>query len=52
MIFANIPFGHVCDDVAIDNDTSYIRMYCQNVNGIFDREGIGSDVEFKEIKQA
>jgi hypothetical protein len=48
----NIPFGRVCDDVAIDNDTPYIRMYCQNVNGIFDREGIGLDAAFKEIKQA
>jgi hypothetical protein len=46
----NIPFGHVCDDIVIDNDTSYVRLYCQNVNGIFDREGIGLDATFKEIK--
>jgi hypothetical protein len=48
----NIPFGHVCDDMAIGNDTPYVRLYCQNVNGIFDREGIGLDSAFKEIKQA
>jgi hypothetical protein len=36
----NIPFGHVCDDIAIDDDTPYIQIYCQNVSGIFDREGI------------
>jgi hypothetical protein len=33
----NFPFEHVCDDIAIDDDTPYIRVYCQNVNGIFDR---------------
>ena len=49
---ANLPFGHICDDIAIGNDTPYIRLYCQNVNGIFDREGIGLDSTFKEIKQA
>ena len=48
----NIPFGHVCDDIVIDNDNPYVRLYCQNVNGIFDREGIGLDATFKEIKQA
>jgi hypothetical protein len=48
----NLPFGHVCDDTAIGNDTPYVRLYCQNVNGIFDREGIGLDSAFKEIKQA
>ena len=52
MTHDNIPFGHVCDDIAIDNDTPYVRLYCQNVNGIFDREGIGLDSAFKEIKQA
>jgi hypothetical protein len=48
----NIPFGHVCDDIAIDDDTPYIRVYCQNVSGIFDRDGIGLDLAFNEIKQA
>jgi hypothetical protein len=48
----NIPFGHICDNIAVDNDTPYIRLYCQNVCGIFDREGIGMDSAFKEIKQA
>ena len=48
----NLPFGHICDDIAIDNDTPYIRVYCQNVCGIFDRDGIGLDSAFKEIKQA
>jgi hypothetical protein len=48
----NIPFGHACDDIAIDNDTPYVRVYCQNVCGIFDREGIGLDSAFKEVKQA
>ena len=48
---ANLPFGHICDDLAI-NDTPYVRLYCQNVNGIFDREGIGLDKTFQEIKQA
>jgi hypothetical protein len=48
----NLPYGHVCDDIAIDNDTPYIRVYCQNVCGIYDREGIGLDSAFKEIKQA
>ena len=47
----NTPFGHVCDDIAVDNDTPYVRVYCQNVNGIFDREGIGLDAAFREIKQ-
>jgi hypothetical protein len=48
----NLPFGHICDDIAIGNDTPYIRLYCQNVSGIFDRDGIGLDSAFKEIKQA
>jgi hypothetical protein len=48
----NFPFGHVCDDIALDNDTPYIRVYCQNVCGIFDRDGIGLDTAFKDIKQA
>jgi hypothetical protein len=48
----NIPFGHVCDDISVDDDTPYVRIYCQNVSGIFDREGIGLDSAFKEIKQA
>jgi hypothetical protein len=48
----NLPFGHACDDTAIDDDTPYVRVYCQNVSGIFDREGIGLDSAFKEIKQA
>jgi hypothetical protein len=48
----NLPFGHICDDIAIDNDTPYVRLYCQNVNGIFDRDGIGLDSTFKEMKQA
>jgi hypothetical protein len=48
----NIPFGHVCDDIAVDDDTPYVRIYCQNVSGIFDREGIGLDSALKEIKQA
>jgi hypothetical protein len=48
----NLPFGHVCDDIAVDNDTPYVRVYCQNVCGIFDRDGIGLDSAFKEIKQA
>jgi hypothetical protein len=48
----NIPFGHICDDVVIDNDTLYVHVYCQNVCGIFDREGIGLDTAFQEIKQA
>jgi hypothetical protein len=48
----NNPFGHACNDIAIDNDTPYVRVYCQNVSGIYDREGIGLDAAFKEIKQA
>jgi len=48
----NLPFGHICDDIVVDNDTPYVRIYCQNVCGIFDREGIGLDATFKEIKQA
>jgi exonuclease III len=48
----NLPFGHVCDDIVIDNDTPYVRVYCQNVCGIFDRQGIELDSAFKEIKQA
>ena len=38
----NLPFGHICDDIAIGNDTPYVRVYCQNVCGIYDRDGIGS----------
>jgi hypothetical protein len=49
---ANLPFGHICDDIAVDNDIPYVRVYCQNVSGIFDRDGIGMDSAFKEIKQA
>jgi hypothetical protein len=52
IIQENLPFGHVCDDIAIDNDRPYVRVYCQNVCGIFDREGAGLDSAFKEIKQA
>jgi hypothetical protein len=48
----NFPFGHVCDDIALDDDTLYMRVYCQNVSGIFNRDGIGLDLAFKEIKQA
>jgi hypothetical protein len=48
----NIPFGNVSDHIAVDDDTPYVRIYCQNVSGIFDREGIGLDSAFKEIKQA
>jgi hypothetical protein len=48
----NLPIGHVCDDIAVDNDTPYVRIYCQNVCGVFDRDGIGLDSAFKEIKQA
>jgi hypothetical protein len=48
----NLPFGHACDDIAADNDTPYVRVYCQNVCGVFDREGIGLESAFKEIKQA
>jgi hypothetical protein len=48
----NLPFGHVCDDTAIDDTTQYVRLYCQNVSGIFDRDGIGLDSAFKEIKEA
>ena len=49
---ANLPFGHICDDTITDNDTPYVRVYCQNVNGIFDRDGIGLDSAFREVKQA
>jgi hypothetical protein len=48
----NIPYGHICDDVVIENDTPYVRVYCQNVCGIYVREGIGLDAAFQEIKQA
>jgi hypothetical protein len=48
----NIPFGYVCDDIAVEDDTPYVRIYCQNVSGIFDRDGIGLDLAFEEIKQA
>jgi hypothetical protein len=34
----NLPFGHICDDIVVDNDTPYVRVYCQNVCGIYDRE--------------
>jgi hypothetical protein len=48
-----IPFGHICDDIAVDEDTPYEQIYSQNdVSGIFDRDGIGLDSAFKEIKQA
>ena len=47
----NLPHGHICDEVAVDNDTPYVRLYCQNVNGIYDREGIGLDTAFLEMKQ-
>jgi hypothetical protein len=46
----NLPFGHVCDNIAIDNDTPCIQVYCQDVCGIFDRDGIGLDSAFREIK--
>jgi hypothetical protein len=47
----NFPFGHVCDKIVIDN-MPYVSVYCQNVSGIFDRDGIGLDSAFKEVKQA
>jgi hypothetical protein len=31
VIMDNLPFGHICDDTAVDNDTPYVRLYCQNV---------------------
>jgi hypothetical protein len=49
---ASLLFGHVCDNIAIDNDTPYIRVYCQNVCGIFNKDGLGLDSAFKEIKRA
>jgi hypothetical protein len=48
----NLPFGHICNDIVVDNDTRYVRVYCQNVCGIYDREGIELDAAFKEVKQA
>ena len=45
----NTPFGHICDNVAIDNDTPYVRVYCQNVCGVFDRDGIGLDLSLIHI---
>jgi hypothetical protein len=48
----NLPFGRICDSIAIDNDTPYVRVYCQNVCGISDRDGIRLDSAFKEIKHA
>jgi hypothetical protein len=48
----NLPFGHICDDIVIDNNIPYVRVYCQNVCGIFDRQGIELDSAFNEIKQA
>jgi hypothetical protein len=48
----NLPFGHIYNDIAVDNDTPYVHLYCQNLCGIYDREGIGLDSVFKEIKQA
>ena len=48
----NLPFGHICDDIAIGNDTPYVRVYCQNVCGIYDRDGIGLDSAFNEMKKA
>ena len=47
----NLPFGHICDEMPM-NDTPYIRVYCQNVCGIYDRDGIGLDSAFNEMKQA
>jgi hypothetical protein len=47
----NLPIGHVCDDIAVDNDRPYVCVYCQNECGIFDREGIELDSTSKEIKQ-
>jgi hypothetical protein len=47
----NIPYGQVCDDVVIDDNTPYVRVYCQNICGIYDRKGIGLDVAFQAIKQ-
>jgi hypothetical protein len=49
---SNIPYGHICDDVAIYDNTPYVRVYCQNVCGMYDRGGIGLDAAFQEIKQA
>jgi hypothetical protein len=48
----NLPFGHICDDIAIGNDTPYVRVYCQNVCGIYDRDGVGLDSAFNEVKRA
>jgi hypothetical protein len=47
----NIPFGHVCEGIEVDNDIPYVRVYCQNVSRMFDREGIGLDSAFNEIIQ-
>jgi hypothetical protein len=24
----NLPFGHICDGIAVENDTPYVRLYC------------------------
>jgi hypothetical protein len=49
---ANLPFGHICDDIVVGNDTLYVQLYSQNIDSIFDRKGIGLDSAFREIKQA
>jgi hypothetical protein len=47
----NLPFGHICDDIAIVN-TPYMRVYCQDLNGMFDVDGIKLDETFNEIQNA
>jgi hypothetical protein len=46
----NIPFGHVCDNIAVEDDTPYLRIYCQNVSGIFDRDGIGVEIQLSHLR--
>lgn len=43
-------WGDRCDEID-DNDKDTLRIYCQNVNGIYDGEGIAQKKRFTSCKQ-
>ena len=43
------PWGDACIDIEED-DQEVLRIYCQNVNGIFDIDGTGLDEAFHTMR--
>ena len=43
------PWGDACVDID-EKDQDILRIYCQNVNGIFDENGTGLDEAFHTMR--